>query len=158
MSILKPRNGAEASDALATLTAAATGLAALVQLVNVIEVFVSEGTAELLGHFQLAGVILIIAVFAPLWILLKKSAGRASRRGASGGYLSAVVRQASGTAFSVTLAFMILLSLLDRTVLAHLSAETAVDLLISFALAMFALSFLFTDRFSHLDAGAGEDA
>lgn len=158
MSILTPRNAAEASDALATLTAAATGLAALIASVNVVEVFASEGTAELLGYLQVAGVILILAVFAPTWFLLKRRAGRSAGRGASGSYLNAVVRKASGTAFSVTLASMILLSLLESSVLAHLSAENAVDLLISFALAMFAVSFFLIDRFGPLDEGAGEDA
>ncbi len=156
MSILNHRNAAEASDTMATLTAAATGLAALVSSVNVVEVFVSAATAELLGYLQMAGGILIIAVFGPMWFLLKKRAGRAAGRGASG-YLTAVVRRASGTAFSVTLAFMILLSLLERRVLVHLSAENAVDLLVSFALATFALSFFLIDRFGHLGEGAGED-
>ncbi|MEX2374619.1 MAG: hypothetical protein WD942_03420 [Dehalococcoidia bacterium] len=41
--------------------------------------------------------------------------------------------------------------------LAHLSAENAVDLLVSFALATFALSFFIIDRFSHLGEGAGAD-
>jgi hypothetical protein len=52
---------------------------------------------------------------------------------------------------------MIVLSLLERTVLARLSAETAVDLLITFALAAFSLSFFVINRFSRLGEGVGED-
>lgn len=154
MSILNPRNAAEASDALATLTAAASGLAAVVYSVNVLEVFVSGRTAELLGHVPMAGVILIVGVFAPMLILLKR---RGAVQGAGGSYFSALFRQASLTAFSVTLAIMIVLSLLERRVLAHLSAENAVDLLISVALATFALSFFLIDRFGHVGEGAGGD-
>lgn len=156
MSFLNPRNSAEASDVLATLTAAATGLAALVQSVNVIEVFVSEGTAELLGYMQMAGGILIIGVFAPMLILLKRRGGKAGE-GAGESYLSALLREAASTAFSFTLAFMILLSLLERRLLAHLSAETAVDLLITVVLALFALSYFLIDRFGHVGEGAGAD-
>jgi hypothetical protein len=90
-------------------------------------------------------------------ILLKTRGGKAAGHGAGGSYLSALVGRASSTAFSVTLAFMILLSFLERRVLAHLSAETSVDLLISFALAMFALSFFLIDRFGHLGEGVGAD-
>jgi hypothetical protein len=158
MPVLNFRNQAEASDALATLTAAAAGLAALIQSVNVIEVFVRESTAELLGYVQMAGVIVIFVVFAPMLILLKRRGGKAAGQGAGGSYFSVLLRQASSTAFSVTFAFMMVLSFLERTVLAHLSAETAVDLLISFALAMFALSFFLIDRFGHLGGGAGADA
>lgn len=155
MPFLNPRNAAEASDLLATLTAAAAGLAALVQSVNVIEVFVSESTAGLLGYIQVVGIILILVVFAPMLILLKKRGGKAARHGAAGSYFGALLRQAASTAFSVTFAFLIVLSLFERRVLAHLSAETAVDLLISFALATFALSFFLTDRFGHLGEGTG---
>lgn len=155
MSVLNPRNAAEASDTLATLTAAATGMAALVYSVNVIEVFVSDGTAELLGHVQLAGGILLVAVFAPILILLKRRRGRAAGRRDDESYFGALGRHATSTAFAGTLAFMILLGLLERRVLAHLTAETAVDLLISFALAMFALSFFLIDRFGHVGEGAG---
>lgn len=155
MSVLDPRNAAEASDILATLTAAASGLAALVYSVNVIEVFVSDGTAELLGHIQLAGGILLVAVFAPTLILLKRRRGRVAGRGDDESYFGALGRQATSTAFAITLAFMVLLSLLERRVLEHLSAETAVDLIISFALAMFALSFFLIDRFGRVGEGAG---
>lgn len=158
MSVLNPRNAAEASDGLATLTAAATGLAALVYSVNVVEVFVPEGTADLLGYLQIAGVVLILAVYAPLMIHLKVRGGRPAGGGTSGGYLDALYRQASLTAFSVTLVFMVVLSLFDQRVLAHLSAETAVDLLITFALAAFSLSFFVINRFGRLGEGVGEGA
>jgi hypothetical protein len=49
MSVFNPRNSAEATDSLASVTAAATGLAAVVYSVNVVETFVSEPTADLLG-------------------------------------------------------------------------------------------------------------
>lgn len=156
MSILKLRNAAEASDVLATLTAAATGLAALIQSVNVIEVFVSEGTAELLGYLQMGGGILLLGVFAPMLIILKRRGGRTAGDGAGGSYLSALLRQAASTAFSFTLAFMVLLSFLERRVLAHLTAETAVDLLITVVLALFALSYFLIDRFGHVGEAAGE--
>ena len=158
MSVLNSRNSAEASDSLATLTAAATGLAALVYSVNVVEVFAPEGAADLLGHVQMAGALLVIAGFGPLMIFLKSRGGRPAGRGTSGGYLDALYRQASLTAFSATLAFMIVLSLFERTVLVHLSAETAVDLLITFALAIFSASFFVINRFSRLDPGAESDA
>ncbi|MDT8368157.1 MAG: hypothetical protein RQ745_03045 [Longimicrobiales bacterium] len=158
MSLLNPRSAPEADDARATLTAAAAGVAALVQSVNVIEVFVSEGTAALLGHLQLAGGILILLLFAPMLIRLKKRGSTAAGHGDGGSYLGALVRRASSTAFSITVVVMILLSVLERRVLAHLSAETTVDLLITFAFAIFALAFFFIDRFGRVDDALGGDA
>lgn len=158
MSFLNPRNPAEASDFLATLTAAAAGLAALVYSVNVVEVFIPKGAADLLGHAQIAGALLILGVVAPLMIFLKIRGGRPAGRGTSGGYLDALYRQASLSAFSITLAFMIALKVLDRTVLAHFSAEAAVDLVITFALAAFAVSFFLINRFGRIGEGGGEDA
>lgn len=155
MSIFNPRNPAEASDGLATLTAAATGLAALVYAINVVEVFVPESTAELFGYVQIAGGVLIVAIFAPLLIHLKRRGAKPAGRGSSAGYLNALFRQASLTAFSITLAVMVLLSMLESTVLAHLAAETVVDGLITFALAMFAISFFMINRFGALGEGAG---
>lgn len=158
MSVLNPRNPAEASDGLATLTAAATGLAALVYAINVAEVFIPAATAELLGYAQIAGGGLIVAIVAPLLIRLKMRGGKPAGRGTSAGYLSALFRQASLTAFGLTLAVMVALSIFDRTVLAHLSAETVVDLLITAALAFFALSFFVINRFSPLDEGLGGES
>lgn len=158
MSFLNPRNPAEASDGLATLTAAATGLAALIYSVNVIEVFVSAATADLLGYAQIAGGVLIVAVFGPMLLFLKSRGGKPAGKPAGGGYLNALFRQAALTAFSLTLAFMIVLSIFDRTVLARLTAQTAIDLVITFALAIFAISFFIIDRFSHVGEGLGDEA
>lgn len=157
MPIFNPRNSAEANDGLATLTAAATGLAACIYAINVIEALIPEAAAALLGYIQIAGVILIVAVIAPLLIHLKRRGGRPAGRRSSSGYLGALFRQASLTAFSLTLAFMVVLSIFNRTVLTLISAETVVDLIITVSLALFALSFFVFNRFSDMDEGLGED-
>ncbi|MDT8342101.1 MAG: hypothetical protein RQ751_11370 [Longimicrobiales bacterium] len=151
MSILNPRSPAEARDVLATLTAAAVGVAALVYSVNVLEVFVPEGTAHVLGLAQIAGAVLILAVYAPMLVRLKRRGGRPEGNDSAGGsYLQAVFRQASSTAFSVLLVVLVVLSLLERTVLAHLTAGTAVDLIITLALTVLSLSYFFVNRFGRL--------
>ena len=157
MSFINPSNSAEASDSLATLTAAAIALAALVYSVNVVEVFVSEATGDLLGHAQIAGALLILAVYGPLLVFLKSRGGRPAGKPSAGGSLNALFRQAGLTAFSLTLVFMIVLSVLNRSVLSHFSAEAAVDLVITFALAAFAVSFFIINRFSRFGDELGEE-
>lgn len=158
MSVLNPRNAAEATDSLASVTAAAVGLAALVYSVNVAETFVPEAASELLGYAQIAGGLLILVVFGPLLILLKARGGRPAGRPSSGGYLSALFRQAALTGFSLTVLFMIVLSVFDRTVLARFSAETAIDIVITFALAAFAISFFVLNRLGRLGDELGDEA
>ncbi|MEX2374618.1 MAG: hypothetical protein WD942_03415 [Dehalococcoidia bacterium] len=62
-----------------------------------VELFVSERTEELLGYGQMAGAVLIIVVFAPMLILLKRWG---AVHGAGGSYFNALFRQVSLTAFS----------------------------------------------------------
>jgi hypothetical protein len=157
MSFVNPRSPAEASDSLATVTAAAMAFAALIYSVNVIEVFAPDSSAGWLGYFQIGAAVVLIAVFAPLIFFLKSKGGRSAGKSAAAGYLSALFRQAALTAFSLTLAFMVLLSLFDRMVLSRLSAEAAIDLVITFALAIFAVSFFIINRFSRLDDGHGDE-
>jgi hypothetical protein len=53
---------------------------------------------------------------------------------------------------------MILLSVFDRTVLARLTAETAVDIVITFALAAFAFTFFVINRVGRFGDEAGDEA
>jgi len=147
MSFLNPQSGAEASDSLATLTAATVGLAALVYSVDVIESFVSVSTADLLGSAQLVGGLLIVIAFIPLLVFFKARGGRPAGKPGQDSFLSVLFRQAALTAFSLTLVFMIVLSVLENRVLSKISAETAIDLVITFALAIFAVSFFVINRF-----------
>lgn len=158
MSYLNPRNQSEASDSLANLTAAATGLAALVYSANVLDGFVSASAATFLGYGQIVGGLLILGVFGPLMFFFKSRGGRPTGKPAAEGYLQTLFRQAGLTAFSLTIVFMIALSIFDRTVLARVTSETAIDLVITFALAIFAISFFAINRFSRGDVEFGDQS
>lgn len=120
MSVLNPRNPAEATDGLA----------------------------------QIAGAGLIAAVYLPLLILLKVRGGQPAGRGTSPGHLSALFRQAGFTAFSLTIAFLVLLSVFGGPLLAHLSAERSIDLM-AFGLASFSLADVVINRFGRLGEEVG---
>jgi len=158
MSFMNPRNPAEACDSLATLTAAATALVALLQSVNVIEVLVPEAVAGVLGTAQSAGGILVLGLFAPLFLFLKSRGATPKGKSSSGSYLGALVRQTGLNAFSATLVFMITLSVLNEMVLSRFTAEVVLDAVITFALGSFAVSFFFINRFSRLDDGVVDEA
>ncbi|PWE17524.1 hypothetical protein DDZ18_07585 [Marinicauda salina] len=158
MSIFNPRNPAEATDGVATLTAAGTAVVAFIFSLNVAEDFISSASGDLIKYLQIGGAALIVTVFAPLLINLKIRGGKPAGRGSSGGYLSALFRQAALTAFSLMVAFLVGLSIMDRTVLSRLSAESTVDLIITFALAMFALSFFIINRFGMVGEDVGGEA
>jgi len=158
MSFMNPRNPAEACDSLATLTAAATALVALLQSVNVIEVFAPEAVAGALGTAQSAGAVLVVGVFAPLFLFLKSRGAMPSGQSSSGSYLGALVRQAGMSAFSATLVFMIILSMLNEIVLSRVTAEVALDLVITFAFGSFAAAFFIHNRFSRIDDGLIDEA
>lgn len=153
MSFLNPRSGAEASDSLASLTAAALGLAAVIYSVNVAETFVSASTANLLGNVQIIAAAGLVLGYLPLLIYFKSRGGRPAGKPEEDSYLSSLFRQASLTAFSVTLGFMLALSIIGDGLLEQMTAETAVDLAITFAMAVFALSFFVINRLT----GAAED-
>lgn len=146
MSFFNPKSAAEASDSLAGLTSGVMGLAAIVYSINVIETFVSPATANLLGTAQMAGGVAILVIYLPFLILFKSRGGRPAGKPAQDSYLGAMFRQAALTAFSLTLAGMLALSMLGGRLLEHMSAETAIDLAITLALAVFAASFFVINR------------
>jgi hypothetical protein len=158
MSFLNPRSAAEASDSLAGLTSAVLGLAAIVYSVNVIEIFVSQATADLLGRAQLAGGVLMILIYAPLLLFFKSRGGRPPGKPAQNSYLGTLFRQAALTAFSLTLVAMLVLSMLVDRVFEQMSAETAIDLMITFALAIFALAFFVINRLGDAGQAMGGEA
>lgn len=158
MSFLNPRSAAEASDSLAGLTSAVLGLAAIVYSVNVIEIFVSQATADLLGQAQLAGGVLMISIYAPLLLFFKSRGGRPPGKPAQNSYLGTLFRQAALTAFSLTLVAMLVLSMLVDRVFEQMSAETAIDLMITFALAVFALAFFVINRLGDSGQAMGGEA
>ena len=155
MTFLNPRNPAEATDGLATLTAGATAVAALIYALNAASAFVSEGAADVLVYVQIAGAVLIAAVYLPLLVILKLRGGQPAGRGTSPGYLSALFRQAGLTAFSLTIAFLVLLSVFGESFLAHFSADKSIDLMLAFGLASFSLAFFVINRFSRLGEEVG---
>jgi len=155
MSLVNPRNPAEATDGLATLTACATAVAALIYALNVASVFVPEGAADVFGYVQIGGAVLIGAAYLPLLIVLKLRGGQPAGRGTSPGYLSALFRQAGFTAFSLTIAFLVLLSVFGESFLTRFSAERSIDLMLAFGLASFSLAFFVINRFSRLGEEAG---
>jgi hypothetical protein len=154
MSIINPRNSAEATDGLATLTACATAVAALIFALNFASVFVSEAATAVFGYVQVAGGVLIAATYLPLLIVLKLRGGQPAGRGTTPGYLSARFRQAGLTAFSLTVAFLVLLSVFGEPFLAHFSADQSIDLMLAFGLASFSLAFFVINRFSRLSEEA----
>jgi len=156
MSFLNPRSGAEASDGIATLTAIGMAVAALIFALNVAEASVSASVNDLFDLLRIGAVIFILAVLAPLVIFFKLRGGRPAGRGTSPGYLSALFRQAALTAFSLTVLFLVFLTVLGEPILAQLSAERSVDLILAFALASFSLAYFVINRFSRLGEEAGE--
>lgn len=155
MSVINPRNSAEATDGLATLTAGATGVAALIFALDFASVFVSEAAGAVFGYVRIAGGVLIAGAYLPLLIVLKRRGGQPAGRATSPGYLSALFRQAALTAFSLTIAFLVLLSIFGESFLARFSAERSIDLMLAFGLASFSLSFFVINRFSRLGEEAG---
>lgn len=153
MSFMNPRNPAEACDSLVTLTAAAMALVALLQSANVIEFFAPEAVTGLLGTAQSAGAVLVVGVFGPLFIFLKFRGATPAAKSSSGGYIGALLRQTALSAFSATIAFMVMLSVLGERVLSRFTAEVALDLVISFAFGSFAVSFFIINRFRRVDDG-----
>ncbi len=153
-----PHNSAEASDTLATLTAWAASLAALVYSVNIAEVFVTEAVAAYLGYGQILFGLVILLGYLPALIFLKSRGGRPTGASSPEGFLNASFRQAAFSAFSLTIAFLIALSLFDRLILANVTAKTAIDLVVVFALAAFAASFLVIKNFSSFGEAPGDGA
>lgn len=158
MQFLRPNNSAEASDGLATLTAIGAGLAALVYSANVAEAFVTQAVADYLGYGQIIVGLVIALGYLPALIFLKSRGGQSTGVSAPEGFLNASFRQAAFSAFSLTMAFLIVLSVFDRTVLAQFTAKTAIDLVIVFALTAFAASFFVIQNFSPFGAGTGDEA
>ncbi len=157
MPFSRPRNSAEASDSLATLTAAGAGLAALVYSVNVVEVFVSEALADLLGYGQILLGLLLLLGYLPALLFLKSRGGRPTGRDSPEGFSNLSFRQATFSAFSLTMVFLIILNVLDNKILAQITAKTAIDLVIVFALTAFAASFFVIDNSSRASFDPGDE-
>lgn len=143
-------SGAEAKDHLATLTAVATGFISLIFSINIIVHYVSDPMAIWLDRIQIGGGILILAVFLPIFVFLKF---RVRRDGpaSDGGFFDAVFRKAGYAGFAITLGMMVMLSTLNNKILANISAEMAVDLIITFALGVFSIAFFIISHFGLVD-------
>lgn len=146
-------SSAEAKDRLATATALATAMAAITYSLNVVTLYVTESTAGILDKVQLAGGFLIVAIFLPLFLFLK-SRIRQDQASSSEGFIGAVFRKSGFAAFGITLMGMVILSMLNETLLSQITAETAVDIIITFALAIFSVSFFIISRFGLIDESA----
>ena len=147
-------NPAEASDRLATLTAAAAGVAAMIYLANVAELFASGLLADLVGYGQIGLGLIVLVVYLPALLLFKSRGGHAEGIRSAGGFMNAIMRKAASTAFNLTIGFVVALSILDRTVLSHFTAKSAIDLVIAFALAAFSVSFFILNQFT---SGLGDE-
>ena len=159
MSYFKPGNNAEATDRLADLTGLAVGLVALTKVIAVVENYVSPGAMEALDTVQLVGGLLILAVYLPLLIYFKTRFGIVTMNPwKSDGFIASVLKQAGLTAFSVLLIAMVFLSMLDNTVLSHVSAEILLDGLIAAALAAFSVAFFAYSRGGASEGGPGDGA
>ncbi|MEQ8558197.1 MAG: hypothetical protein RIB03_07750 [Henriciella sp.] len=155
MSIDSPRSPAEASDRLVNLAAAGAGIAAIIYSANVVEGFVSEAVADFVGYGQIAMGLIILLAYLPALLYLKSRGGRGTGKHYTAGFFNTIMRKAIVNAFNLTIGFLIILSILSRTVLSHFTAESMVDLMIAFALATFSISFFVISRFSD-EAGKEE--
>lgn len=142
MSFLNPKTSAEAGDRMAVLTGFATGFAAVVHSINVWRALVGPDLAAALDAVQMAGGILIVALFLPLfiWFKLGRSAP-AMNPWKSDSYLGSVAKRAGFTAFAGLLLAGVVLSTLSTRLLPLISGEMMLDMMISAALGLFSLSF-----------------
>lgn len=148
MSLFSPRSPAEAGDSLAGLTAVVAGIAAIIYAANVAEAFIDGGLAPIVGYGQIALGVLIVAFYLPVVLFLKSRRSSGGGAQSEEGFLNAVMRKATSTAFELTVAFAVLLGLMERTVLSHLTAKSVSDLVVAFALGAFAVSYFVFNRFS----------
>lgn len=148
MSLFSPRSPAEADDSLAGLTAVGAGAAAIIYAANVAETFIDGGLASIVGYGQIALGVLIVAFYLPAILFLKSRRSIAGGARSDEGFLNAVIRKATSTAFGLTVAFTVLLGLMEHTVLSRLTTESVTDLVVAFALGAFAISYFVINRFS----------
>ncbi|WP_138511492.1 hypothetical protein [Maricaulis alexandrii] len=154
MSFLNPSSRAEASDSLALLTACGTGLVALIYAFKVAEAYASSGLASWLDIVQLVGGVLVLLVFLPLFYFLKtRFGGTTVSPWKSDSFFGTVLKRAGLAAFGLVLMSMIILTTMDRLVLANVTPEVLLDALIALALIGFSASFFLLGR----DMGEGCD-
>jgi predicted neutral ceramidase superfamily lipid hydrolase len=153
MSYFRPGSKAEVTDRLAELTGVAVGLAALIYAINVVQGFAAPAVVMTLDAVQVVGGLAILGVYLPLTIWFKtRFAGVILNPWKSDGFMGAALKRAGLFAFSATVVFMIVLSMLNRLVLSRISSETLLDLVLAVALLVFAVCFFLFGR----DGAEGE--
>ncbi len=159
MSYFKPGGKAEATDRLADITGLAVGFVAIIKMLSVAQNYVPAGTADMLDAAQMVGGAVILAIYLPLFIYFKTRFGTETMNPwTSDSFVASVLKQAGLTAFSVLLLAMVVLSMLDKTVLANVSAEILLDGIIAVALAAFSVAFFAYNRAGASEDGSGDGA
>ena len=155
MSFFSPRNRAEASDRLAGMTGWAAAMAAIIYALDVAQALTAPPLSGYLNDARLIGALLIVLVFLPAFFIMKRRFGGPSvNPWKTDGFVSSVFQRAGLTAFTASFLIMIGLTLFGHSILDRISATVLLDLVMTVALASFALSFFVFSR----DGGAGEAA
>ncbi|WP_291842840.1 hypothetical protein [Maricaulis sp.] len=153
MSFFSPRNRAEAGDRLAGMTGWAAALAALVYALNVVQALTGPPMSNYLNDAGLIGSLLIVLVFLPSFFIIKRRLGGPPvNPWKEDGFMSQAIRRAALTGFATTFLAMSVLTMLDGLVLERIAADVLLDLVLTIALASFALSFFLFSR----DSDPGE--
>ena len=79
-----------------------------------------------MGYGQIGLGLIVLVVYLPALLLFKSRGGHAEGIRSAGGFMNAIMRKAASTAFNLTIGFVVALSILDRTVLSHFTAKSAI--------------------------------
>jgi hypothetical protein len=150
-------SAAEFVDAFMWRIALAVGLVSLAYASSALTFVVADSVSYYLDKVNLVLGLAAVALILPQFLKMARHKARnLSSTMEPEGFVVDAYKRAAEKAFSFTFIFLIFLDIMIENVWANLPAEFLINVIVSFSLATFSLSFFFFSR-SHSDEDAEDD-
>jgi hypothetical protein len=143
----KTESTAQLTDRFLQRTAIGVLVMSIAYATSAAAYLVGEELAETLDKLEMVPALLAVAIILPIFVkFVRLRANRDCATGDAGSYLAEVYKKAGLKAFSFGFVFLVILEPLTKNAFSHLPGNFFVNVILSFLLAVFGLTFLLLSR------------